>query len=103
MSGDRPTAGVPDPATRPDGDEPEGAIILPPGASCKGCHYSDLIRIQGNIQSVRICRRHPPGPYYMATPQGGVVMSSPPQVPDDYVCFEYDARETPALIPTGLG
>jgi hypothetical protein len=30
-------------------------------------------------------------------------MSSPPQVPDDYVCFEYDAKEAPAIIPTGLG
>ena len=30
-------------------------------------------------------------------------MSSPPQVPDDYVCFEFDAREAPAVIPTGLG
>jgi hypothetical protein len=30
-------------------------------------------------------------------------MSSPPQVPDDYVCFEYDEREAPEIIPTGLG
>lgn len=55
------------------------------------------------IKTVRICRRFPPAPVFMATPQGGMLTSSPPQVPDDYVCFEYDEREGSAVIPTGLG
>lgn len=94
-----------DPTESPEETEApdEGAIQLPAGASCKGCHYSDHIRMPGNIQTVRICRRFPPAPVFMQTPQGGVLTSSPPQVPDDYVCFEYDAKEAPALIPTGLG
>lgn len=87
-----------------EGDSPDdGPILLPPGASCKGCHYSDVIRISGSIQSVRICRRFPPNAVFMPNVQGGVLSSQPSQVPDDYVCFEYDARELPALIPTGLG
>jgi hypothetical protein len=57
----------------------------------------------GQIQAVLICRRFPPAPVFMPNPQGGVLTSSPPQVPADYVCFEYDAKELPALIPTGLG
>lgn len=81
----------------------EGAIILPAGAACKGCHYSDLIRMGNDIKTVRICRRFPPGPVFMPNAQGGVLISSPPQVPDDYVCFEFDAKEGPAVIPTGLG
>lgn len=120
MSGDQATAGAPNPGA-PDLEESDGPIILPPGASCKTCHYSDVIRIQGNIQSARICRRFPPSSYFVpapppppgraiitgnAAPQAqamGSLMSSPPQVPDDYVCYEYDEREAPALIPTGLG
>jgi hypothetical protein len=99
------TANGPPPETGEDfpDDGDEGPIVLPFGASCKKCAYSDTIRIQGNIQSVRICRRHPPSAYFIPTPQGGSVMSSPPQVPDDYVCFEYDEREAPEIIPTGLG
>lgn len=79
----------------------EGPILLPAGATCKNCHYSELIRLQGNIQSVRVCKRHPPSAYFVPTPQGGAIMSSPPQVPDDYVCFEYDKRE-PVLTPVAL-
>lgn len=126
MSGEHGNA----PFTPPEAPEPpedlaeesDGPIILPPGAACKTCHYSDVIRIQGNIQSARICRRFPPSSYFVpspppppgraiitggnAAPQAaamGSLMSSPPQVPDDYVCYEYDEREAPALIPTGLG
>lgn len=84
-------------------DGEEGPIVLPAGAACKKCHYSDTIRIQGEIKTVLICRRHPPAPVFMPSPQGGVLTSSPPQVPPDYVCFEYDAKMAPALIPTGLG
>lgn len=89
----------------PEDDGPdEGPIILPADAACKNCHYSAMIRIDPKaISPTRICRRFPPGPYFMVNPQGGFLMSSPPIVPDDYACFEYDARETPALIPTGLG
>lgn len=81
----------------------EGPILLPPGAACKTCHYSELIRMEGQIQSVRICRRSPPGVVFMPNAQGGILTASPPQVPDDYVCFEYDERVAPAVIPTGLG
>lgn len=85
-------------------EEDDGPIVLPPGAACKGCAYSDVIRVQGNIQSVRICRRMPPSAYFIMDGRGGgAVMSSPPQVPDDFVCFEYDEKVTPNLIPTGLG
>ncbi len=80
----------------------EGAIHLPPGACCKDCHYSDLIRMKGQIHTLRICRRFPPSSIFMPNAQGGVLTSQPSQVPDDYVCFEYDARE-PVLIPTTLG
>ena len=84
-------------------DMGEGPIILPPGAACKNCAYSDLIRIQGSIQSSRICRRNPPSAYYVPNQQGGMLLSSPPPVPDDYACYEYDAKTAPAIIPTGLG
>ena len=104
MSGNHPFE-PPDVPERPDDldDGEEGPIILPPGAACKSCHYSDVIRIGAEVRTVRTCRRFPPAPVFMPNAQGGVLTSSPPQVPDDYVCFEYDEKEGPALIPTGLG
>lgn len=92
--------------TAPENDGPsdEGPIILPADACCKNCHYSVVIRMDPKaIHGTRICRRYPPGPYFIPNNQGGMLVSSPPPVPDDYACFEYDAKETPAIIPTGLG
>lgn len=78
-----------------------GVIELPPGAACRDCHYSELIRIGDNVRSVRICRRFPPGSLAVPNAQGSVLTSQPPIVPDDYYCFEFDKRE-PAVVPVSL-
>ena len=91
--------------------EPEaGPIMLPHGASCATCAYSDLAQPNPQVlQRVRLCRRHPPVPVLVQqqTAQGvqGSFLTVFPTVADTMVCFEFDENPTAlnGVIPTGLG
>lgn len=90
----------------PPDDLEDGPIILEPGDCCAKCHYSKLVQLQNQIRRVRICQRFPPIPL-MVPVQGpnGVAMTlttQNPLVDDSHVCFEFDERENPEVIPTGL-
>lgn len=86
-------------------DEDDGPIELPPGAGCGTCAYSFVTtvempgRIAGSTvkENRRFCRRMPPVPMLVPTgPHQATMISQPPPVTDEMVCFEYD------MAPLGL-